>query len=350
MLHRLHDHDAYDMLARGIPRDAAITVADIGANAGDISQRIRVAFPNATVYAFEPLAGPFDKLQSRAADDPMIRPVRVALGDRTGTIAFHEAANPVYSSVLPPAARTLDNSFGAARTVSTSEVPVRRLDEWSEAEGVDRFDLLKLDVQGYELAVLSGAERVVERATAVYSEAHLAPAYDGAATFAEIDLHLRDRGFVLHQIHEVMIQGADQQALQLDALWLRPELLQRIRTRPLEAPPPPWAAALLRTFRRCAASGLRRVALYGAGTHTRTIEPWLDAGEGVDIVAVVDDNPARTGETFVGRPVLAPTDIEAHGINAVILSSDSYEDGLWARTAGLRERGVPVMRLYGHEW
>ena len=48
--------------------------------------------------------------------------------------------------------------------------------------------------------------------------------------------------------------------------------------------------------------------------------------------------------------MITPGDLQSQNVQALILSSDSYEDELWAKTADLRASGVPVMRLYGHEW
>lgn len=350
MIHRLFETDAFEMLARGIPRDRLIVALDIGAHVGAISTRIREVFPNSRVFSFEPAGGPFAELEKRASHDQGICPVRMALGDRDGEIVLRETANPLLTSVLPPTERTREGSFGAAEVVAESRVPMARLETWAQGAGVDRVDLIKLDVQGYELGVLRGAGALLGGVLAVYAEAHVEPAYEGAATFSEIDLFLRGHGLVLHQIHEVTTSGDDLQTLQVDGLWVRGDLLEKIRRSPLESVTPPWARALLGALTRCAASGLGRVALYGAGTHTRSLEPWLGAGDArVRIVAVIDDDPSLAGGTVAGLPVIGPGEIGRHGVEGVILSTDMFEPELWKKTRPLRRAGVPVFRLYGPE-
>jgi FkbM family methyltransferase len=355
MIHRLHETDAYAMLARGIPRNKGIIALDVGAHTGSATARIRSVFPESRVFAFEPAPEPADGLARLASGDPRIMVVRAAAGERDGRTLLRETRNPLLSSVLKPTGRTVRETFGAGEVLREIEVPMLRLETWARGAGVEAVDLLKIDVQGTELGVLRGAGGLLDRTASVYAEAHLEPAYEGAATFSEIDLFLRDRGLVLHQVHELTTRGEDLQTVQLDALWLRRDLLEAIRSAPLERATPPRAGAFLGALERCARLGIDRVALYGAGTHTRSIAPWFGARPGVRVVAVLDDDPARQGEMIAGLPVIAPgtpgapAPLEAHQIRGVILSSDSFEDELWRRSRAMRHAGIPVFRLYGRE-
>lgn len=358
MIHRLHETDAYEMIARGIPQNKGVFALDVGAHTGSATARIRAVFPESRVFAFEPAPGPADALDRLAAGDRRITVVRAAVGERDGRTLLRETRNPLLTSVLEPTERTVRETFGAGEVLREFEVPMLRLESWARGAGVEAVDLLKIDVQGAELGVLRGAGDLLARTAAVYAEAHLEPAYEGAATFSEIDLFLRERGLVLHQVHELTTRGEDLQTVQMDALWLRRDLLEAIRSAPLERVTPPWASALLGALERCARLGIDRVALYGAGTHTRSVVPWFGARPGVRIVAVLDDDPARHGETIAGVPVItpgtrgtpnAPGAMESLGIRGVILSSDSFEDELWRRTEPMRRAGMPVFRLYGRE-
>ncbi len=349
MIHRLFETDAFEMLARGIPRDEPIVAVDVGAHTGRVAARIREVFANARVYAFEPAPGPVSVLRRRAERDPGIVPVELALGSVPGETTIYETRNPHYSSLLKPAESAVRETAGSAAVVGRADIHVSRLDDWAARAGVGRIDLMKLDVQGYELEVLRGAGALMESVRAVYAEAHLTPAYEGAASFSEIDLLLRRHGLVVHQVHELMTRGDELQTVQLDALWLRQDLLDAIRRSPLERVTPPWVDLFRRAVDRCARAGHTRIALYGGGTHTRTLEPWLDERGDVRIVTVIDDSPASVGETVAGRPVIGPDRAASFGLDAVILSSDSFEDELWRKSARFRDAGIPVFRLYGRE-
>lgn len=349
MIHRLHDRDAVEMLARAFPRESSVAVVDVGAHTGKFSARVLEVFPNARIIAIEPSPEPFETLRAWAEGRPGVTPVQVALGAKPATLRMAITANPMLTSVLKPSARSSAISGGAAEVVSEVTVAVRRLDDVLAELGVETVHLLKLDVQGYEVPVLHGAGETLGRSRAVYSEAHTEPLYDGASTFSEVDLTLRAAGLGLHQIHELTTQGEDLQTTCLDGLWLDRGTLETVRERPLEIVRPPWAVAFLKALDRCAAAGHRRVAIYGAGTHTRSIEPWLAAHGEVSVCVILDDDPRLHGTSLAGREIVGVDDLAATGAEAVVLSSDYFEDELWRRTASLRRSGVPVLRLYGSE-
>ena len=93
-----------------------------------------------------------------------------------------------------------------------------------------------------------------------------------------------------------------------------------------------------------AARGRRRVAIYGAGRYTERLAPALMRAP-VEILCVIDDNPALAGRRLWGFPILPLERAMALPLDAVLLSADSIEDALWDRCASLRSRGVEVVRL-----
>lgn len=91
--------------------------------------------------------------------------------------------------------------------------------------------------------------------------------------------------------------------------------------------------------------GKRRVAIYGAGTHTRRAAQVL-ADPPVEIVAIIDDRAERHGSSLWGFPIVSFESAETLRPDAILLSSDAFEHSLWQRCAPLRARGVDVVRLY----
>ncbi|HVU64192.1 MAG TPA: hypothetical protein VHC70_09460 [Phycisphaerales bacterium] len=104
------------------------------------------------------------------------------------------------------------------------------------------------------------------------------------------------------------------------------------------------AALIDRAALECARAGRRRVALFGAGAHTRrfTLEPYRRRG--LEVVAILDD---RSVDTHVlGVPVLRP-ERAPKDVQAVIISTDAAEEAMLARareTVGIR--GVEVVPVY----
>lgn len=95
-----------------------------------------------------------------------------------------------------------------------------------------------------------------------------------------------------------------------------------------------------------ASQGIRSIALFGAGRHTRVIlrQPWNDAG--IEVKLILDDAPSRP--TLGGIPIVRPIPGQPpECIQAIVLSSEHYEDQLEARANELyRGSAVPIFRIY----
>lgn len=128
------------------------TVLDIGANIGAHTLRFsKLVRPEGRVYAFEPMDYAFSKLTRNLSLNPSAntRPARLALSDRN-------ASNQEVHY------RSSWASTGQ-RTLETSRVDFRRLDDWCDEHGVTSVDLIKMDVDGHEMQALTGGIRLIER-------------------------------------------------------------------------------------------------------------------------------------------------------------------------------------------
>ncbi|WAC90867.1 FkbM family methyltransferase [Mycobacterium sp. Aquia_213] len=83
-------------------------------------------------------------------------------------------------------------------------IPVqsRRLDDIAEIEHVD---LLKIDVQGGELAVFQGGTARLAKAAAIQTEVSFVTLYKDQPTLGDIDSELRSQGFLPHCFPEVKL-------------------------------------------------------------------------------------------------------------------------------------------------
>jgi len=343
---RLYEQDPWEMLARLWGRDEPVFVVDGGAHDGATALRVKEIFPNARVASFEPVAESFEMLEDVARRTPGVLPVREALGDRVGSVRMNVNKSLFTCSVLTPSERGRQYYGEMLELDHTEDARITTLDAWAAREGVEQIDILKLDLQGYELAALRGATRTLESSVvAVYSEAQFLPEYEGAATFTDIDLFLREHGFSLHQIHEIWKKGYEQQCSYCNALWIRTEVLERLRERILDLDRERWKGRMLDAAEALVASGRARVALYGAGTHTRvTLPTAIDAGLRVE--AIIDDNPAAHGTRMEGVPVVSLAQAIERRPDAIVLSANSYEEALWTKSAPARAAGIDVVRLY----
>lgn len=88
-----------------------------------------------------------------------------------------------------------------------------------------------------------------------------------------------------------------------------------------------------------------RVAVYGAGEHTRFLLELIALRP--HLVALLDGDPAKHGRRIHGLPVHAPEELAALRLDAVVLSSEPFQEEMFARVAPLAEAsGTQVVRCY----
>ncbi len=106
------------------------------------------------------------------------------------------------------------------------------------------------------------------------------------------------------------------------------------------------AARLRDALESCHQRGKRRVALFGAGSHTRGAAAALMQPP-VQVLAIIDENPGTQGTSLWNIPVMCPRTAAALRLDAVILSSRTMEDELVRSCGPLTANGAEIVRLYG---
>ena len=196
-------------------------VLDVGANVGQYAQLLRRGGYRGRIVSFEPLRDAFDGLERNAAADHAWDCQRVALGDQDGAAELRVADHNAASSFLPVTDRILEAAPEASQ-VATERVPMARID--SIAPGLldgSRAVMLKMDVQGWELHVLRGAERTLEQVVAVETELNFGNLWGGGATISEVVAHLLERGFDLVALEHGLRAADDHLPLQADGIFVR---------------------------------------------------------------------------------------------------------------------------------
>jgi FkbM family methyltransferase len=181
-----------------------LVLADVGVRYG-FEPRWTALGPAARLIGFDADEEECRVLQTRYAHLPAVTFAPVALGDRAGSQTLHITREPAASSLLEPDVEVLRRRRGlkAMRPVRTVPVETETLAGWAERSGLERVDVVKLDVQGAELAVLRGAGGLLDRVRALDLEVEFNPIYRGQPLFGEIDAFLRERGFVLWRLGEL---------------------------------------------------------------------------------------------------------------------------------------------------
>lgn len=171
------------------------TVVDAGANRGQFSLFAREAFPQARIYAIEPLPEAGKVFRRVFAGDERVRLFARALAREVGKRTLHVARRDDSSSLLPIGGWQ-QAVFAGTDPVGRVTVQAAPLMDLLPAEAIQPPALLKLDVQGCELEVLEGCGDLLDRFAYVYCECSEVELYAGQALRPEIEGFLAGHGFM----------------------------------------------------------------------------------------------------------------------------------------------------------
>lgn len=174
-----------------------LTVFDVGGNIGQSVEKYRELFPACNVYSFEPHPRTFSALQERYSAVSGVHCEQLALGARPGTASFYATKCAEASSLFAPEEFIRERSPKRNYDYAVLKVSVDTLDHVTERLGIETLDILKIDVQGAELEVLRGAEKLLRegRIDIIYSEVLFAENYSGQSDFCDIWFHLKQFGY-----------------------------------------------------------------------------------------------------------------------------------------------------------
>jgi FkbM family methyltransferase len=216
----------YDAIGRLLRGSHITGVIDAGASYGRLSRRFLKMFPEAQVFAFEPQPLYREILEQYAREEPRFHPQFTALSDRDGTTDLHLTRSPGTTSLFAPEQRM--KALYPEETVATGveKVEVVSIDSWAMRHGDPPIQLMKFDIQGGELKAMEGAARILQTSTLlVYTEILFNPLYQGGAIYSQIDLCLREYGFVLYNIFKPK-SDQNQMLIQADAIFVHEQRLQ----------------------------------------------------------------------------------------------------------------------------
>jgi FkbM family methyltransferase len=166
----------------------------IGANDGqELDAYVEAGFTSFKM--FEPLREPFARLKARLAKLPegvTAIPHNVALGASDGEAEMFVADNQAASSSLlaPMQGRKV---WRKIRFVGRETVAVRTLDSFLVAG--EAFNVMVLDVQGFEIEVLKGGPETLRRMDCIVCELNREKTYEDSAGVGDVDAFLDAAGF-----------------------------------------------------------------------------------------------------------------------------------------------------------
>ncbi len=197
------------------------TVLDIGANAGQYSRELRKAGYKGRIISFEPASQAYHDLKMRAMSDKNWEAFNFALGESDGFASIHISRHSPSSSILPMTHLHNDASPDS-EYLNDEEIEIKTLDSIYDSLGItDENVFLKVDTQGYEKKVLSGAMESLSLIRGIQLELSANELYEGEEIYYSICRFVEERNFRLVRIIPGYAHKGTHEMLQFDALFFR---------------------------------------------------------------------------------------------------------------------------------
>lgn len=134
------------------------TIFDVGANKGNTAIGFTNAFPQAKIYAFEPVQETFNVLKDCTKNISNIEPHHIGFGDSTGMFEIY--LDDSFASVLNSLSPHI-NKQDTKASKRVEWVQIDTIDSFCEQRRIEHINILKSDTEGYDLNVLKGAKKLL---------------------------------------------------------------------------------------------------------------------------------------------------------------------------------------------
>ena len=207
-------HDPYKDLKRLAHNHIIGNILDGGCYKGTAANQFLKLFPSSTVHCVEPQPDQYSALENKFEDNDRVRLHQLALSDSEGEVSFNINEERYTSSIQ--ASNTAD-----IRTESTVRVHCSTIDALLDKEGIaGGFDVMKLDLQGHELAALQGAAHSLKHTRFILCEINFRERYKNCAMIHDLLDYLASHGFVVYRFYQ--LHGYPDGGLKLgDAIFYR---------------------------------------------------------------------------------------------------------------------------------
>lgn len=168
-LYSRYEHDVGQAIRTNLPRGG--TFWDVGANIGWFSMyAATLTSRSGSVLSFEPSPEVVKLLRRNAAAYPKIQVFDCAIGSTNGTKTFAAQGTSSAASLVESVTQ-INSRHQPGEPIQQIPVSVRTLDEIAYETG-SIPDLIKIDIEGYELEALKGARNLLQHKPRLIIEIH----------------------------------------------------------------------------------------------------------------------------------------------------------------------------------
>jgi len=196
-------------------------VLDVGASDGGYARELRANGYRERICSFEPRAAAFRALEKSSRSDNKWEVMNCALGTANGSVDIHVSANGDSSSILDLAQGSGTESPQVSY-IERETISVATLDGLFDniRQGAVNI-LLKMDVQGFEMEVLKGAEHSLASIETIQLELALTPTYQNQMHLHEMCGLLYQKGYTMVSIEPGSHNRLTGRQFEVDGLFHR---------------------------------------------------------------------------------------------------------------------------------
>jgi len=165
-------------------------ILDIGSRDGLQSLEFNRWFPNAKIFAFEPIPTSYEFSKQITKDVENINVLPFAINSYNGKTKFYHVFN---GNVGASSLLKTTNHYRAQEWLQNEiEVECINLSDWLKENNIEKIDLIWMDVQGAENIVLSSLGEYLKEVDAIATEVGLIQLYENSITHDELNYYLFD--------------------------------------------------------------------------------------------------------------------------------------------------------------
>jgi FkbM family methyltransferase len=198
-------------------------VIDVGANIGQYGNSIRQAGYKNHIISFEPISSVYKVLKSNIDSDKRWEAHNFGIGKGNEETIINVSKNLASSSILN-VTEASTNAEPLSGFESKEIIQIISLDEFFENKGIKDNIYLKIDVQGYELEVLKGCQKMISQISVIQIEMSFIELYNDGPLFKDILEKMEYFGFEIYSIIPDFRDPVTGRLLQADGIFVNKKL------------------------------------------------------------------------------------------------------------------------------
>lgn len=142
-------------------------IFDVGGHIGNFTLAANVFYKKSKIYLFEPIKKTYNLAAVNLKEESNVQIYNIAIGDSDGKKKMYFDKNELSISSF-----NADSIINQDR-MESQEVVTIKLSTFIREHNIEKIDLLKIDVEGFELEVLRGSLDIMDRVHNIIIEVHV---------------------------------------------------------------------------------------------------------------------------------------------------------------------------------